>query len=101
MSMKFFDAHAHLPSPDSKGLAAFLRYTEHQPGFAGANLILNTAAEVDVALSGLDSLPPSVVLVPYFDPSNRHPEALKASGWYKLHPALQQIDAEAIPELVI
>lgn len=98
--MKFFDAHAHLPSPDSKGLGAFLRYTESQPGFVGANLILNTAAEAEVALSGLDSLPPSVVLVPYFDPGSGHPEGLRAGGWYKLHPALQQIDGETIPALV-
>jgi Amidohydrolase len=98
--MRFFDAHAHLPTPDSAGLEAFLRFTETEPGFVGANLIVNTPAEAEVVLGSLDSLPPSVVPVPYFDLSTRHPEALRSAGWFKLHPSLQRLDGGAIPELV-
>jgi predicted TIM-barrel fold metal-dependent hydrolase len=98
--VKFFDAHAHLATPDSAGLEAFLRFTEMQPHLVGANLILNTEAEVEVVSDHLDSLPSTVVLVPYFDPEHRHPDALRSAGWYKLHPRLQRLDDAAIPSLV-
>jgi hypothetical protein len=98
--MRFFDAHLHLPSPDAAGLEAFLRFLDAEPGLVGGNLILNTPKEVAVVKSNLHRLPSKVVLVPYFQVGARHPEPLCRSGWYKLHPSIQELDAQSIPHLV-
>ncbi len=98
--MRFFDAHLHLPSPDAQGLEAFLLFLENEPGLVGGNLILNTAQEVAVVESHLHLLSSKIVLIPYFQNEVRHSDRLRESGWYKLHPGLQKLELESIPDLV-
>ena len=98
--MRFYDAHLHLPTPDAAGVDALLRFLESEPGLLGGNLILNTAEEVAVAESNLHRLPPTVALIPYFEPEIRHSEPLCRSGWCKIHPIIQELEAEAIPNFI-
>jgi predicted TIM-barrel fold metal-dependent hydrolase len=98
--MRFFDVHLHLPSPDAAGVDAFLQFVENEPDLLGGNLILNTPEEVAITEANLDRLPSNIVLIPYFQAGVRHSEPLLRSGWYKLHPTLQRLDANAIPDLV-
>jgi hypothetical protein len=51
--VKYFDVHLHLPSPDTKGLDAFLRHLDGEPHMMGGNLILNTPKEVDFVSKNL------------------------------------------------
>jgi len=98
--MRFFDAHLHLPSADQAGFDAFLRFLENESDLVGGNLVLNTKEEVGIVQSNLHRLPSTIVTIPYFQPGVRHPEPLLRSGWYKLHPTVQKLEASAIPGLV-
>lgn len=97
--MRFFDVHLHLPSADESGLGALLRHVEAEPGMVGGNLILNTREEVEFAHGRLGSLPPSLNLVPYFDPAVDFPAEFTRSGWFKIHPRLARIGRDAVGPL--
>jgi predicted TIM-barrel fold metal-dependent hydrolase len=98
--MNFFDVHLHLPTPDLAGTDAFLQFVESEPELVGGNLILNTSQEVAVVEANLHRLPSKVALIPYFQAGVRHSEPLRRTGWYKLHPTVQKLEARAIPDLV-
>ena len=97
--MRYFDVHLHLPSPDDEGLGALLRHVESEKGMAGGLLVLNTPEEVEFAHKRLGSLPPTLGLLPYFDPSARFPEEFTRGGWYKIHPRISRVSAASVGAL--
>lgn len=97
--MNFFDCHLHLPTPDEKGLDRLLRYVESASDMVGGNLILNTREEVDFACSRIGSFPPSLNLIPYYDPAVEFPPPLRKTGWYKIHPRINRMGLSAIPSI--
>lgn len=98
--MRFFDTHVHLPSPDAAGLAALQEHAQGEQGRVGGLLILNTAEEEQFAAAHLDQLPTDLAPVPAFWPRRSLDPRLSPTGWFKLHPRIGQIDADAIPEVV-
>jgi predicted TIM-barrel fold metal-dependent hydrolase len=96
----YFDTHLHVPTPDQKGLDRLRHHLDTEKFLVGALLILNTPAEAAFIDNHLHQLPPSMILVPYFQPGLDFSEALTHSGWYKIHPDLHRIDASQIPRLV-
>jgi hypothetical protein len=98
--MRYFDVHLHLPSADESGLEALIRHVEAETGMVGGNLILNTREEVEFAYKRLGSLPPSLNVVPYFDPAGDLPEEFTRSGWFKIHPRVSRIGRESVAPLL-
>jgi predicted TIM-barrel fold metal-dependent hydrolase len=98
--MRFFDTHLHLPTPDVAGVETFLEFVGSEPGLIGGNLILNTPEEVAAVAECIDRLPATIVLVPYLDVEATLPEPFGRSGWRKIHPTLQRIEADRIPTVV-
>jgi hypothetical protein len=98
---RFFDTHLHLRKPTREGLDELLRLLDTEPGLLGGLLVLNTAQEVDVIYHHLDLLPPSIVLVPYFQRGVRLPPEMITSGWYKIHPVLHKLDMHSLDQLAV
>ncbi len=98
--MKYFDVHVHLPRPDAKGVDEFLYHLDNEPEMVGANLILNSPAEVDIVSAHLSRLPKTIGLIPYYSPDTRFPDAIQRLGWFKIHPRLRKFDASKVPEIV-
>jgi hypothetical protein len=97
--MRYFDVHLHLPSADEDGLGRLLRHVESETGMVGGNLILNTPEEVEFAHRHSGSLPPSLNVVPYFDPEARFPAEFTRGGWFKIHPRIGRVTAERVGAL--
>jgi hypothetical protein len=97
--LRYFDVHLHLPSADEKGLSALLQHIESEREMVGANLILNTADEVEFVHKRLSALPPYLNVVPYFDPAAQFPHEFRRSGWFKIHPQISRITAGQIGAL--
>jgi hypothetical protein len=98
--VKYFDVHLHLPSPDTKGLDAFLRHLDGEPHMMGGNLILNTPKEVDFVSKNLAKIPEIINLIPYYLPETQFPEEIQVSNWFKIHPRLRRFTARNIPEIL-
>jgi hypothetical protein len=98
--MNYFDVHLGLPSPDLAGLNDLLRHVENEKGMQGGNLILNTEEEVELVFRYLDRLPPGLSIIPLFSRALNLPEALKRSGWFKIHPRLHRVESKHIAEIV-
>jgi predicted TIM-barrel fold metal-dependent hydrolase len=97
--VRYFDVHLHLPTADAAGLARLRAHVAARPGLVGGNLILNTRAEVEFAAAHLGELPSRLNLVPYLPLGDRHPPEIEGLGWYKVHPALQRIEAADLPRV--
>lgn len=98
--MRYFDCHLHLASPDSAGFTKLVEYLGARRDLVGANLVLNTPDEVAVVAARLGELPPHVVVVPPLPLGVDVPASLRASRWWKVHPALHEVTRERIPEVV-
>jgi hypothetical protein len=97
--MHFFDTHLHMRNPTRQGLDELLKLIDSEPGLIGGLLVLNTPQEVDIVYRNLDLIPPSLVLVPYFQRDTILPPEMIASGWYKVHPAVHRLDIQALDQL--
>lgn len=94
--MKYFDVHIHFPSADERGLASLIKHVEDEPGMIGGNLILNTPEEVEFAYRHIQSLPPSLNIVPYYEALENLPPEFTRSGWFKIHPRIHRIDQDRV-----
>jgi hypothetical protein len=97
--MRYFDAHLGLPSPDRKGFDELCRHVENDSGLVGANLFLNTSAEVELVHRNLALLPPQVNTIPYYTPALDIPTELTRSKWVKIHPRLHGYESRHIAEI--
>jgi Amidohydrolase len=97
--MKAFDAHLHLPTPDRSGVDALCKYLERTDEVIGGNLILNAEAEIEAVYEHLSQLPATLNLIPRLGVSDL-PAELTRSGWFKIHPPLQNLTSEDIPAVI-
>ncbi len=100
MKMKIFDVHTHLPGSGQEGLISYLSFIEHSPEVVGANLILNTEADVEVILKNIGKIPENVILIPYHPLNGQLPKDVTRSGWYKIHPRIRKMTYAQIPAIV-
>lgn len=97
--MRYFDAHLHIAEPSEEGLHRLLRFLEDDPNLVGGNLILNTPVEVELVYANSQLLPPSLNIIPYFDPVADFPREFTRSGWFKIHPSISNVTADRIADL--
>jgi predicted TIM-barrel fold metal-dependent hydrolase len=98
--MRYFDCHLHLGSSDDAGFTRFLAYVGTRSDLVGGNLVINTPEEASVVEKRLAELPPHIKIVPPLPLEFDVPASLTTSGWWKVHPALHQVDRGRIPEVV-
>jgi predicted TIM-barrel fold metal-dependent hydrolase len=99
--IKYYDTHIHIPSPDEEGLIKFLDYVKMNPLMLGGLLIMNDQKDVDFIAKNVDKIPSNFIIVPFYNyEDKKYPDAVTSSGWLKIHPVINRISKDDIPELI-